>query len=135
MDEPIIVPIIDRLSIERVRHIARDLATQQQASSIDVEQIAIAVSELATNLLRYASDGTIRVQAVDGLKGRGIRIESRDRGPGISDIALALQDGFSTGGGLGSGLPGVVRLMDDVDISTDQNGTHITACKWLTNRS
>jgi serine/threonine-protein kinase RsbT len=83
------------------------------------------------NLLRYARGGTLLVAPIDGAAGRGIQIESRDQGPGIPDVCLAMEDGYSTGGGLGSGLPAVRRLMDSFDIATGPDGTAIVARKWL----
>jgi serine/threonine-protein kinase RsbT len=101
----------------------------------DAERVILAVSELATNLLKYAQHGRIEATALSGMRGTGVRIESHDAGPGIPDIEQALRDGYSTGGGLGGGLPGVVRLMDEVEIESDASGTHIIARKWLTTRS
>jgi serine/threonine-protein kinase RsbT len=95
--------------------------------------VALTVSELATNLLRYAVQGEV-VLAPAAATGYGLRIESRDAGPGIADLDAALRDGASTAGGLGSGLAGVRRLMDEMTITTAPQGTRIVVHKWLTNR-
>jgi serine/threonine-protein kinase RsbT len=96
--------------------------------------VVLAVSELATNLLRYARTGHIMIETLVADTGQsGLRVESSDRGPGITDVDRALQDGFSTGGGLGGGLPAVRRLMDDVMIESNPVGTRIVAWKWLPN--
>jgi serine/threonine-protein kinase RsbT len=94
--------------------------------------IILAVVELATNLVRYGTSGSIALSPLH-VEGRvGIQVESTDAGPGIADLALAMADGYSTGGGIGSGLPGVQRLMDDFDITTHPNGTRIVCRKWVT---
>lgn len=101
----------------------------------DAEEVALAVSELAMNLHRYAVDGTIQLRIVVEGERRGLEVQSRDLGPGIDDPVLALQDGYSTVGSMGSGLPGARRLMDDFDLATGPAGTRIVACKWLPTRS
>jgi serine/threonine-protein kinase RsbT len=102
---------------------------------VEAEMIVLAVSELATNLLRYARAGVVTVEPVVGDTGApGLRVESIDLGPGIADVDQALEDGFSSGGGLGSGLPAVCRLMDDFMIESSPAGTRIVARKWLSNR-
>ncbi len=93
--------------------------------------IGTAVSELARNILKYAHAGEIRLQQVQGRKGRGIEIEARDQGPGIADTEAAMQDHFSSSGTLGLGLPGVRRMMDEFELdSTPGEGTRVTAVKW-----
>jgi serine/threonine-protein kinase RsbT len=81
-------------------------------------------------LLKYAREGRIVTTELAELRGRGVQVESRDAA-GIVDVANALADGYSTGGGLGGGLPGVVRLMDEVEIESSASGTRITVRKWL----
>ena len=116
--------------IERVRREARSLARRLGFGPADAERVILAVSELATNLLRYAQVGEITLRVNPGPRGVGIQVESQDAGPGIADVERALQDGYSTGGGLGSGLPRVRRLMDDFTIATSGQGTRITALAW-----
>jgi serine/threonine-protein kinase RsbT len=101
----------------------------------DSEAVALAVSELASNLVRYANAGELVLSPTTGPRGEGVEVESRDLGPGIPDLELALRDGFSTGGGLGNGLPAVRRLMDEFEISSTTSGTRIVARKWSGARS
>lgn len=95
--------------------------------------VATAITELTSNILRHAGSGEVCVFEIKcGVK-RGIEILAADEGPGINDLSLAMSDGFSTIGGLGSGLPGVKRLMDEIWIdSTPKIGTKAIARKWLT---
>ena len=74
------------------------------------------------------------IEAIGDPGGRGIRITSRDSGPGIPDVEAAMRDGFTTGGGLGSGLPAARRLMDEFELVTGADGTTITVSKWMTPR-
>ena len=130
-DESCVLAIVLLGDVERIRREARSLAARVGFNLVDAETVALAVSELAANLLRYAPGGELKVTTCSGETGEGIVIESRDSGPGIADVDLALQDGYSTGGGLGSGLPAVRRLMDDFAITTGPTGTRIEARKWL----
>jgi serine/threonine-protein kinase RsbT len=123
--------IIAQVDIERIRREARRLAVSTGFPHADAEAIVLAVSELATNLVRYAPGGELVVATCTRDAGLGIAIHCRDSGPGIADIELALRDGYSTGGGLGSGLPAVRRLMDDFTLTTGPTGTRIEARKWL----
>ena len=114
------------------RQNARKLAASLGFGVADQALIATAVSEVARNIILYARRGEIRLSTVSGPNRQGIRIVAEDLGPGIADIELAMQDGYSTGGGLGLGLPGSRRLMDDFEIvSTVGVGTRITLTKWL----
>lgn len=93
--------------------------------------IATAISELARNILTYAGAGEIEVSVEDSDGRRGLIIVARDQGPGIPDVGLALQDGYSTSRSLGLGLPGVRRLMDDFEITSELgSGTVVRAAKW-----
>jgi serine/threonine-protein kinase RsbT len=121
------VPIAARLDVDRARREVRAVAGARGFGRVDTERLVLAVSELATNLLRYARDGVIVITPLDDVAGGGIRVESHDLGPGIPDVARALEDGFSTGGGLGSGLPAVRRLLDDFEITSGPHGTRVTA--------
>lgn len=114
------------------RQRARQLATQLGFPPGDLAIIATSVSELVRNILSYAKQGEIALRAVHQGPKRGIEVVARDQGPGIPDIAQAMQDGFSTSGGLGLGLPGVRRLMDDFQIeSVVGRGTTVAVKKWL----
>jgi serine/threonine-protein kinase RsbT len=115
---------------ERACRSARVLARELGFSAADAERVSLAVSELATNLVRHADGGELRLAIVQGPRGRGVQVESRDVGPGIADLDLALEDGYSTTGGLGSGLPATRRLMDEFTIASDGRGTRVVARKW-----
>jgi serine/threonine-protein kinase RsbT len=101
---------------------------------VDQSRIATAVSELARNVVRYATDGrgeAIVREVTDQTGGAGLEIVVRDEGPGIANVDQALRDGFTTGSGLGMGLPGARRLMDDFAIdSAPGHGTTVTIRKW-----
>jgi anti-sigma regulatory factor (Ser/Thr protein kinase) len=100
------------------------------------EEIALAVTELASNLIRHASRGTITIGAVDESGRSGIEIKSVDHGPGISDPEQAITDGYSTAGGLGLGLGTVNRPMDELEIYPGpEGGLHITCRRWIRPRS
>jgi serine/threonine-protein kinase RsbT len=129
------VRIASQTDVERIRREARGLAVSVGFGRDDAEAIVLAVSELATNLVRYAPGGEVLVAPCAQDTSAGIAICSRDGGPGITDVELALRDGYSTGGGLGSGLPAVRRLMDDFTLTTSPEGTRIEARKWLSTPS
>jgi len=119
------------VDIVTARQKGRELAAQCGLSSTDLAVVATAISELARNIVRYAVRGEIVLRAVDNGTKRGIEVVATDDGPGISDVPLAMQDGYSTSGGLGLGLPGVRRLMDEFDIvSRFGKGTTVTVRKW-----
>ncbi len=97
----------------------------------DLALIATAISELARNIVQYAGTGEITVRLTEDHIKQGVVIVARDKGPGISDIKKALQDGYSTSGSLGLGLPGVRRLMDEFEIISEVgHGTTVTTIKW-----
>jgi serine/threonine-protein kinase RsbT len=124
------VTVTSRVDAERVCRSSRTLARELGFTSADTERVSLAVSELATNLVRHAQGGELRLAIVEGARGRGLEVESRDAGPGIADLGLALQDSYSTSGGLGSGLPAARRLMDEFAITSDLSGTRVVARKW-----
>ncbi len=111
---------------------ARHLARQIHFADIECEQIVLAVSELATNLVRHANGGTLRMFAVRDGDRRGIAIETEDEGPGIVHPERALADGFSTAGGLGLGLGTVHRIMDELDFSSrPAGGLKVSGRRWV----
>ena len=128
----------ERITIESdadvvvARQRARALAAQVDLTSTDQTLLATAISELARNITAYAVRGEVLVGVVRGDNGRrGVRVVARDDGPGIEDIQLALTDGYTTGNGLGLGLPGARRLVDEFDIQTAPGqGTTVTLVKW-----
>jgi len=130
-EEAFEVPIGSDGDILVARSRGRALAADLGFSSSDLALIATTISELARNILRYARTGEIAVEAIGTDHRRGVSIVARDKGPGIAEIRKALQDGFSTSGGLGLGLPGVRRLMDDFEIISELgHGTTVTVKKW-----
>lgn len=100
-------------------------------SLLDQTKLMTAASELARNMLNYAGGGDVQIDLVNGGKQVGIRLIFMDKGPGIADIKLAMQDAYSTGRGLGLGLPGTKRLVSEFSIdSTVGQGTTVTIIKW-----
>jgi serine/threonine-protein kinase RsbT len=113
------------------RQKGRVLASELGFSSGDATLIATAISELARNIVSYARRGEIKLKGIHGSSQIGILVVASDEGPGIADIRQALRDGFSTSGSLGLGLPGVRRLMDDFEISSQPGqGTIVAVKKW-----
>jgi serine/threonine-protein kinase RsbT len=117
--------------ILEARKQGRELAAELGFSSIDCTLVATAISELARNIVLYAGHGEIQLSRDMRLGATGIAITASDRGPGIRDLRNALQEGYSTSRGLGLGLPGVKRIMDEFDIeSKPRRGTTVTVKKW-----
>ena len=113
------------------RRKGRALAEESGFSASDATLVATAISELARNIVTYAGSGEIVIGLVNGADRPGIAVIARDRGPGIADVKRAMHEGYSTSGGLGLGLPGVRRIMDEFDIVSDPgNGTTVTIVKW-----
>ena len=126
-----VVPINTDTDVVAARQKGRELATVLGFVSTDSTLLATAISELARNIIRYAKKGEILIASVQSGDRVGISVVARDKGPGIANISLAMQDGFSTSGGLGLGLPGVKRLMDEFHLVSDaNNGTTVTIKKW-----
>lgn len=114
-----------------VRQRVRQLAVDMKFSLVDQTKLVTAVSELARNTLDYGGGGTVAIEPVEESQRRGLRLTFMDQGPGIPDIELALQDGYTTGNGLGMGLSGAKRLVSEFDIiSTVGKGTTVTITKW-----
>lgn len=113
------------------RQKGRAMAIELGFSSGEATLIATTISELARNIISYAGEGQILLKAVQGTKRIGLSVTAADEGPGILDIQQAMRDGFSTSGSLGIGLPGVRRLMDEFEITSQPNrGTTVTVKKW-----
>jgi anti-sigma regulatory factor (Ser/Thr protein kinase) len=130
--QPVVVPVDAPADIRRARDAAFELAGTLGFPAGPCEEIGLAVTELGTNLLRHASRGAITISPAQADGHRGILIESDDAGPGIADIERAITDGYSTAGGLGTGLGTVNRLMDDFDIhSGNRGGLHIACHRWI----
>lgn len=114
-----------------VRQAVRQFAVKLGFSLVDQTKIVTAASELARNTLDYGGGGTVKLEALQEGMRRGLRLVFEDSGPGIPDIELALKDGYTTGGGLGMGLGGAKRLVNEFHIvSRAGEGTSITIIKW-----
>jgi serine/threonine-protein kinase RsbT len=114
-----------------VRQAVRQFAVKLGFSLVDQTKIVTAASELARNTLDYGGGGTVKLEALQNGMRRGLRLVFEDSGPGIPDIDLALKDGYTTGGGLGMGLSGAKRLMNEFNIvSHVGEGTCVTITKW-----
>ncbi len=131
MVEVIRITIQSDTDIIMVRQQARILAKELGFSASDLTLIATALSELARNIVEYANQGEIILSQVHQGEHQGLVIIARDNGPGIADIERAMQDGYSTGRGLGMGLPGTKRLMDEFEITSGMGqGTTVKVTKW-----
>lgn len=132
MAERILVPIRDELDIVRARQEGRQMAKNMGFGAVDLARIATAISELARNIYTYAQAGEIQLEEVEKGNRRGIQVMAVDQGPGIPNVEEAMRDGFTTSNGLGAGLPGTRRLVDEFEIESHvRQGTRVTIRKWL----
>jgi serine/threonine-protein kinase RsbT len=124
--------IRSRIDIVTARQRGRAEAHALGIDTANITSVAAAISEVARNIVEHAREGVIEMDVVTMGTRRGLRIVARDHGPGIRDVAQATQYGYSTGHGLGVGLPGAKWLMDGFEIrSTPGHGTTVTMIKWL----
>ena len=131
MTDEVAIDIRCDTDIVLVRQRGRELAAQLGFTPVELTMIVTAISELARNIVQYAGAGQIKLAVERNHTMTGIVVVASDEGPGIRDVKLAMQDGYSTSGGLGLGLPGVYRLMEECRIeSTVGRGTTITAKRW-----
>jgi serine/threonine-protein kinase RsbT len=125
------IPVSSDQDVVRVRQLVRTVSVAVKLSLVDQTKLVTAASELARNTLVYGGGGTVDVTRVENGRRQGIKIVFADQGPGIADLQLALTDGYTTGGGLGLGLSGARRLVDEFDIDTAVGqGTTISVTKW-----
>jgi serine/threonine-protein kinase RsbT len=125
------LPVTAESDIVKVRQAVRAATVDLKCSLVDQTKAVTAASELARNLLVYGGGGEVRIEFVEDGARRGLRITFEDQGPGIPDIELALKDGYTTGKGMGLGLGGARRLVNDFDIhSVAGKGTRVTITKW-----
>lgn len=123
--------IASESDIVAARRRVRDVATVLGFNITDVTRIVTAASELTRNIFHYAGTGTMRWQPLEGASSVGLELTFEDHGPGIPDIDRAMEPGFSSGKGLGLGLPGAKRLMDEMLLETEVGkGTTIKVTKW-----
>jgi serine/threonine-protein kinase RsbT len=127
-----VIPIESDADVVIARQQARAMASQLELSSTDQTLLATAISEVARNITAYAERGEVLLSIVKDDDGRrGIRVIARDEGPGIENVELALQDGYTSGNGLGLGLPGARRLVHHFEIETAPGrGTKVTLVMW-----
>jgi serine/threonine-protein kinase RsbT len=125
------LPIDDGDQVVRVRQAVRRWAQDLGFSLIDQTKIVTAASELARNAVTHGGGGEMLAEVLTNGSRRGLRLTFEDRGPGISDIDLAMKDGYSTGGGLGLGLSGSKRLVNEFSIDSQAGcGTRVAITKW-----
>ncbi len=126
------LPIQSGDDVVRVRQQVRVVAAECGLSLVDQTKVITAASELARNALVYGGGGTARIEVITSDRGRsGVRIDFTDDGPGIADINLALTDGWTSGEGLGLGLSGARRLVDEFDLTSKPGrGTSVVVVKW-----
>jgi serine/threonine-protein kinase RsbT len=126
-----VVAINDEMDIMATRRTVRDVAAKLGFGMTDTVRIVTAASELARNVFKYAGSGTLRWRSLIQGQMEGLELCFEDRGPGIEDVAGAMKDGFTSGDGMGMGLPGAKRLMDEMEISTRTGeGTTVIVRKW-----
>jgi serine/threonine-protein kinase RsbT len=129
MDETL--PVRASEDIPRVRQTVRRWAVDLRFSLVDQTKIVTAASELARNTVDYGGGGTVRLESLVNGARRGLRLTFEDKGPGIPDIAQALRDGYTSGGGLGLGLGGARRLSNEFEIASRVGeGTRVTITRW-----
>jgi serine/threonine-protein kinase RsbT len=113
------------------RQEARAMGSELGFSSTDLTLLATAISEVARNITTYAGEGEVSLRVLNSGGRQGIEVIASDEGPGIEDVERAMQDGFTTGTGLGLGLPGARRLVDEFDVlSQPGSGTRVRLVKW-----
>ncbi len=127
----------DKMAITReqdmvlFRNRVKEAAVRIGMGLVNQTKLITAASELFRNMIRYAGSGEVLIEVISKGRESGIRLTFSDQGPGIADISLAMQDGYSTGKSLGLGLPGTRRLMNEFDLqSTPGVGTTIKIVKW-----
>lgn len=127
--EPLV--LASEADVVRVRQAVRTAAVAASLSLVDQTKLVTATSELARNTLVYGGGGRVSVRTVDQDRRRGVLVEFVDEGPGIPDVDLAMTDGWTSGSGLGLGLSGAKRLVDEFDLDTaPDRGTTIRVTKW-----
>ena len=125
------ISVADSGDIVVVRHAVRRQAVEINLSLVDQTKIVTAASELARNMLLYGGGGKVTLEPLQGGISRGLRVQFIDAGPGIPDVDLAMRDGFTTGNGMGLGLGGAKRLVNEFSIeSAPGKGTRVTITRW-----
>jgi serine/threonine-protein kinase RsbT len=123
--------VVKEQDVVPFRNRVREYAVKIKMGLVNQTKLITAASELVRNMLRYANGGKIRIEIVSKGRDNGIRLTFADTGPGISNVDLAMKDGYSTGKSLGLGLPGAKRLVNEFNIQTETGkGTTVTIIKW-----
>jgi serine/threonine-protein kinase RsbT len=131
VSEPLRLPIAADVDVVEARQRGRALAADAGFSSAEQTVIAAAISEIARNIVMYAKQGEIILSLVQSGGRQGVAVVAIDEGPGIPDLKRAMQDGYSTADGVGTGLPGAKRLMDEFEVeSVVGRGTTVKMTKW-----
>ncbi|OQR64015.1 anti-sigma regulatory factor [Streptomyces maremycinicus] len=130
-DDPQVCSVARSADVVQIRQVIRALAQQCRLSLVDQTKMITAASELARNTLTYGGGGTVSAGVVSNASKRGVAAVFEDSGPGIADVDQAMTDGWTSGGGLGLGLSGARRLVDDFRLHTvPGEGTTVTIIKW-----
>jgi len=131
VEDELVVPIERDDDVVVARSKARELAGELGFGPTDLTLLATAISEVARNITTYAGRGEVVIRVRHEGRRRGVEVVARDNGPGIANLEMALRDGYSTGPGLGLGLPGARRLVDEFDVQSEPGrGTTVTMVKW-----
>jgi serine/threonine-protein kinase RsbT len=126
-----VLPLVGEQDVVHARQAVRQHAERLKFSLVDQTKLVTAASELARNTIVHGGGGAMRLEVVNSLHRNGLRLTFNDHGPGIADIQLAMRDGYTTGQGLGLGLGGAKRLVNDFSIdSKPGKGTCITVTRW-----
>jgi serine/threonine-protein kinase RsbT len=125
------VPVGSEMDVVQVRQLVRQWCAELKFGLVEQTKMVTAASELARNTLQHGGGGTLRLEALsEGIR-NGLRLIFEDHGPGIPDLDLAMKDGYTTAGGLGMGLPGARRLVNEFEIaSRPGEGTRVTIVRW-----
>ncbi len=125
------IPVQNQNDIVMVRQAVRSHVVTLGFSLVDQTKMVTAASELARNTLEYGGGGTVRMEVLEAEARKGLRLTFTDSGPGIADIALALTDGYTTGSGMGLGLSGAKRLVNEFEIDSQPGkGTRVVVTRW-----
>jgi serine/threonine-protein kinase RsbT len=125
------LPIVVSADVVKIRQLVRQWAAELKFSLVDQTKLVTATSELARNTLDHGGGGVVLAEILEEGTRKGIKLIFDDKGPGIVDLELALRDGYSTGGGMGLGLSGSKRLVNDFKINSEPGrGTTVTIVRW-----
>ncbi len=125
------LPIASEMDVVQARQTVRSWAVEHGFKIVEQTKIVTAVSELARNTLIYGGGGSMTLQVLENSPRRGLHMIFQDHGPGIADLNLAMQDGYTSGSGLGMGLGGAKRLMNEFTIESQPGqGTRVTITRW-----